>query len=86
MDYKDNPVHMYPIPAKELIFIDFLGEFPDSNREVLLYDFSGKLILTKKIEKGLKSAIISLSDYTNGAYIAVIKTDNLIYNKIIIKE
>lgn len=86
MDYNDNHIHIYPTPAKELILIEFLGESIDSIREVLLYDLSGKLILTKKIEKGLKSAIISLSDYTNGAYVAVIKTDNFIYNKIIIKE
>lgn len=68
-----NGFSLYPNPTKDTFFIKSTTDVLASNVE--LYDITGKLLLTKKLE-ALPENSISVSDLAKGIYLVSIETTN----------
>ncbi|MFA8435824.1 MAG: T9SS type A sorting domain-containing protein [Marinifilaceae bacterium] len=78
VDNKDDPVRIYPNPAKNSFTIQIL----DSEVEgftISIIDTKGVLVSKRKLMKNL--CVIDLKGYTNGVYILKIKYGNKSYTK-----
>ncbi len=78
-----NTFNIYPNPAKDFIFIDFLNsEILDV--QILIYDITGKELLSKKVNNNDNK--IDISSLKSGVYFIKIKTKNQIYTSKLIKN
>ncbi len=72
---------IYPNPAHELLFIETFSNTPHT---VILYDVTGKVVLTKEISKDNKQ--VTVSAISNGIYFIQILGETSAIKKIIINH
>jgi len=58
-------LQLYPNPAKDQIRVQWGGEA----HQLLLYDVSGRLVLTRKVARGQQSANLNLANLSKGLYL-----------------
>lgn len=75
--------NFYPNPTNGNINVDYVGS---SKGSLQIYDFTGRLILSKQIEHSAGSTEVDLSDLVSGSYLLRFVSDGLIERKIIIKQ
>lgn len=78
-----NIVKVYPNPFSDKIY--FETERINSELEVAIYNSLGILVYSKKIESRQENEI-SLQDITSGVYILVLRYNNMVFQKRIIKQ
>ena len=61
-----NMVTVYPIPAEENVFIELSEHHTENLKKVFLYNFDGKLLLTKELDKESKSIVFPLKTSMEG--------------------
>lgn len=66
---EDLPVKIYPIPAKNQVFIDNLD---DSYEELRLYDIRGKIVYQSQDLS--RNEVISAQDYSSGVYFILLRS------------
>jgi glucose/arabinose dehydrogenase len=72
-EFEKNGFSLYPNPAKDTFFIKSTTDVLASKVE--LYDVTGKLLLSKKLEPNSENSI-SVSDLGKGMYLVAIETAN----------
>ncbi|MCD4792780.1 MAG: T9SS type A sorting domain-containing protein [Bacteroidales bacterium] len=79
----ENKINIYPNPANDIIYIDFLpSDIEDA--QVSFYDITGKEVLSKQFNINEKK--IDISELKSGVYFIKINTENQIYISKLIKN
>lgn len=76
-NFEDHAFTLYPNPVKDELTIDVEKE---NIKQIYIFDSFGKKVLETE------NQLIKLNNFPNGIYLVVIKTDNQIYSKKIIKQ
>ena len=82
-------INIFPNPFIDKVFVEGLTNSNDGNIILSLYDLSGKLILTRKIEYNLldKSTIIDFNSVSlsSGVYLLNFSSKDFSFSKKLIK-
>jgi hypothetical protein len=81
-----HQIAIYPNPLKDIISIELPKFTSDVIENVFVYEFSGKLILTKEFNQKSSAVNISLKNLNLGVYILSIETNRSKFNKVIVKD
>ncbi|MDO6761498.1 DUF5060 domain-containing protein [Tamlana sp. 2_MG-2023] len=83
-DIDMDSVNVYPNPFVNELVVDL----PIGARTIELYDFAGRHILTKNVETGLRTLVVSenVSSLESGAYILQVITETNVYSLKVIKK
>ncbi len=79
---KEIGFSVYPNPFRNELIIEMNSEFVDGKLE--LYDANGKLIIEEKLKS--KKSVLGLETCTPSIYVLIIRIDNQVYMKKIVKQ